>query len=83
MDETTVSREDLRAQGFVEIQNTLDVLTESLAQALESVGEKELVDFIPWRGDLPSSTPPEGIVSVKKHLVQILLEDFGQKHFLV
>jgi len=61
MDETTVSREDLRAQGFVEIQNTLDVLTESLAQALESVGEKELVDFIPWRGDLPSSTPPEGI----------------------
>ena len=34
---------------------------ESLAEALESIGEKELISFIPWRGDLPTSTPPEGI----------------------
>lgn len=59
--DTTVTREDLRTLGFEEIQNTLDMLTESLAEALESVGEKELISFIPWRGKLPTSTPPEGI----------------------
>ena len=59
--ETTDTREDLRNLGFEQIQSTLDMLTESLAEALESIGEKELISFIPWRGELPTSTPPEGI----------------------
>ncbi len=50
--ETTVTREDLRNLGFEQIQSTLDMLTESLAEALESIGEKELISFIPWRGEL-------------------------------
>lgn len=59
--DTTISREDLRKLGFEQIQETLDILTDSLANALESIGEKELISFIPWRGELPESAPPEGI----------------------
>lgn len=57
----TLTKEDMRQQGFEQIQSTLNMLTEALAEALESIGEKELISFIPWRGELPSSTPPEGI----------------------
>ncbi len=57
----TLTKEDLRKQGFEQIQSTLNMLTGALAEALESIGEKELISFIPWRGELPTSTPPEGI----------------------
>lgn len=59
--QSKTTREDLRKLGFEQIQNTLNMLTEALADALESIGEEELISFIPWRGDLPTSTPPEGI----------------------
>ncbi len=59
--EVNVTREDLRKQGFEQIENTLNTLTQALAEALESIGEKELISFIPWRGELPTSSPPEGI----------------------
>jgi len=43
------------------IEHNLSFLTDCLADALESIGEKELLQFLPWRGDVPESAPPEGI----------------------
>lgn len=54
-------RDDLRLQGFDQIDSTLSLLTDSLAEALESLGENELIPFIPYRGNTPTTEPPEGI----------------------
>jgi phosphoenolpyruvate carboxylase len=59
--ETTQTKEELRTQGFALIQDTLHMLTDSLAEALESVGETDLISFIPWRGELSSTYPPKRI----------------------
>ncbi|MFC4993250.1 phosphoenolpyruvate carboxylase [Rubritalea tangerina] len=54
-------RENLRSEGFELIDNTLTLLVDSLAEALTSLGEDDLLPFIPWRGETPKSDPPEGI----------------------
>jgi phosphoenolpyruvate carboxylase len=55
-------RENLRSEGFELIDNTLTLLVDSLADALTSLGEDDLLPFIPWRGgETPTSAPPEGI----------------------
>jgi len=53
-------RENLRQEGFTLIDNTLTFLVDSLSDALTSLGEDELIPFLPWRNETPESTPPEG-----------------------
>ncbi|MEO1856971.1 MAG: phosphoenolpyruvate carboxylase [Rubritalea sp.] len=54
-------RENLRSEGFELIDSTLSLLVDSLADALTSLGEDDLLPFLPWRGETPKSDPPEGI----------------------
>lgn len=54
-------RENLRNEGFELIDNTLSLLVDNLADALTSLGEDDLIPFLPWRGETPKSDPPEGI----------------------
>ena len=54
-------RETLRTEGFELIDSTLSLLVDSLSDALTSLGENELLPFLPWRGETPKSDPPEGI----------------------
>lgn len=37
------------------------MIIESLAEALTSMGEDDLIPFLPWKGELPTSAPPEGL----------------------
>lgn len=53
-------RENLRNEGFALIDDTLNFLIDSLSDALTSLGEDELIPFLPWRNETPNSTPPEG-----------------------
>lgn len=55
------TRKKLRLEGFALLDNTLEELLESLADALESLGEKDLIPFMPWAEDTPTTKPPEGI----------------------
>ena len=59
--DTTAIRENLRIEGFELIDDTLNFLIDSLSDALASLGEDELIPFLPWRNETPESTPPEGI----------------------
>ncbi len=53
-------RENLRQEGFALIDDTLTFLIDSLSDSLTSLGEDELIPFLPWRNVTPDSTPPEG-----------------------
>lgn len=53
-------RENLRQEGFALIDEKLTFLIDSLSDALTSLGEDELIPFLPWRNCTPESTPPEG-----------------------
>ena len=57
---TKLIRESLRNEGFDLIDDTLNFLIDSLSDALTSLGEDELIPFLPWRNETPNSTPPEG-----------------------
>ena len=57
---TTPTREQLRSEGFELIDEKLSYLTDCLAEALESLGETELIPYLPWSGSVPEDTPPEG-----------------------
>ena len=54
------------------IDTTLDLLMDSLADALTNLGETELVAFMPWRGDVPEAAPPEGIQQLYSICFQLL-----------
>ncbi len=58
--DTNPIRENLRKEGFALIDETLTFLIDSLSDALTSLGEDELIPFLPWRNSTPESTPPEG-----------------------
>lgn len=53
-------RENLRQEGFTLIDETLTFLIDSLSDSLTSLGEDELIPFLPWRNNTPESTPPDG-----------------------
>ncbi len=53
-------RENLRLEGFALIDETLTFLIDSLSDALTSLGEDELIPFLPWRNVTPDNAPPEG-----------------------
>jgi len=58
--DTNPIRESLRKEGFALIDDTLTFLIDSLSDALTSLGEDELIPFLPWRNATPESAPPEG-----------------------
>ena len=57
-----IARQRLRLEGFELIDETLSFLIECLGDALEQLGEKELLPYLPWSGHpTPTDAPPEGI----------------------
>ena len=54
-------RENLRSEGFELIDSTLSLLVDSLSEALTSLGEDDLIPFLPWRGETPGGEAPEGV----------------------
>ncbi len=56
-----IVRQGFEQEGFELIDSTLSLLVDSLADALTSLGEDDLLPFLPWRGETPKSDPPEGI----------------------
>ncbi|MEP4076644.1 phosphoenolpyruvate carboxylase [Haloferula sp.] len=57
---STSTRDQLRIEGFELIDEKLTYLTSCLAEALESLGETELLPYLPWSGEVPEDNPPEG-----------------------
>ncbi len=60
MTESSPTREQLRREGFEQIDETLATLIESLGEALHSLGEDDLIPYLPWSGTVPEDHPPEG-----------------------
>ena len=60
MSPSTTTREELRLQGFDLIDETLSYLISCLSDALESLGEEELIPYLPWTGSVPEGQLPEG-----------------------
>ncbi len=58
--EINLDRKNLRLEGFTLIDETLTFLIDSLSDALTSLGEDELIPFLPWRDVTPESSAPEG-----------------------
>ena len=54
------TREQLRTEGFELIDEKISYLTGCLAEALESLGETDLIPYLPWSGEVPEDNPPEG-----------------------
>lgn len=56
------TREKLRLEGFELIDERLDLMIGCLKEALESVGESDLVAHMPWTGsEPPAGRIPEGL----------------------
>ena len=51
----TSTREQLRIEGFDLIDERLSYLLGCLEDALASVGETELLPFMPWSGKAPAT----------------------------
>ncbi|MEM1083178.1 MAG: phosphoenolpyruvate carboxylase [Verrucomicrobiota bacterium] len=60
MSESTTTRDQLRLEGFQLIDDKLSYLIDCLGEALESLGETELLPYLPWSGEVPEDHPPEG-----------------------
>ena len=60
MTESHPTREQLRREGFEQIDETLTTLIDCLAEALKSLGEDDLLPYLPWSGAVPEGIPPEG-----------------------
>lgn len=57
-----IARQRLRLEGFELIDDTLSFLISCLGEALEQLGEQELLPYLPWSGQpAPQSAAPEGI----------------------
>jgi phosphoenolpyruvate carboxylase len=57
-----IARQRLRLEGFELIDETLGFLIGCLGDALEQLGEKELLPYLPWCDQAaPGGEPPEGI----------------------
>jgi phosphoenolpyruvate carboxylase len=57
---TAPTREQLRLEGFELIDDTLAFLIACLGDALKSLGENDLIPYLPWSGEVPEEAPPEG-----------------------
>ena len=76
---TNPTREQLRTEGFELIDEKLAYLTDCLAEALKSLGETELIPYLPWSGEVPEGNPPEGTQQLYSIGFQLLnmVEDLG------
>ena len=66
------TRDRLRLEGFELIDSTLEFLSDCLADALDDMGETELIPFIPWHGKKLQDVPPEGIQNLYSISFQLL-----------
>ncbi len=57
---TTPTRDQLRLEGFELIDESLDFLIGCLGDALRSLGETDLLPYLPWSGETPDAEAPEG-----------------------
>ncbi|MBB5353299.1 phosphoenolpyruvate carboxylase [Haloferula luteola] len=60
MTESSSTRDQLRREGFEQIDETLATLIDCLGEALKSLGEDALLPYLPWSGTVPEDHPPEG-----------------------
>ena len=60
MTDSQPTREQLRLEGFDLIDDTLSFLVGCLGDALKSLGEDELIPYLPWSGNVPDQDPPDG-----------------------
>ncbi|MGE9269814.1 MAG: phosphoenolpyruvate carboxylase, partial [Verrucomicrobiales bacterium] len=60
MTPSPTTREELRLQGFDLIDENLSFLISCLSDALQSLGETELIPFLPWTGKVPEGDLPDG-----------------------
>ena len=60
MTSSNTTRDELRVQGFDLIDETLSYLISCLSDALKSLGEDELIPYIPWSGQVPEGELPKG-----------------------
>jgi len=60
MTSASTTREELRLQGFDLIDENLSFLISCLSDALQSLGETELIPYLPWTGKVPDGELPEG-----------------------
>ena len=60
MSSSNTTRDELRIQGFDLIDETLSYLISCLSDALKSLGEDELIPYIPWSGKVPEGDLPKG-----------------------
>lgn len=60
MSDSPPTREQLRLEGFELIDENLSLLIGCLGDALEALGEDELLPFLPWSGEVPNGAIPEG-----------------------
>ncbi|HCQ31850.1 MAG TPA: phosphoenolpyruvate carboxylase, partial [Verrucomicrobiales bacterium] len=60
MTSSSITREELRIQGFDLIDETLSSLISCLSDALKSLGEDELIPYLPWSGSVPEGELPKG-----------------------
>lgn len=62
MSKEPIARQRLRLEGFELIDETLTFLNSCLGDALEELGEHELLPYLPWSKNAPPQQhPPEGI----------------------
>jgi phosphoenolpyruvate carboxylase len=69
----TPTREQLRLEGFGLIDERLEFLIGCLRDALQSSGEHELIDYLPWSGNEPAGTAaPEALPQLYSMGFQLL-----------
>jgi phosphoenolpyruvate carboxylase len=69
----TMTRQQLRLEGFDLIDSTLGYLMGCLGDALASTGEKELLPYLPWSGnEPPAGAAPEGLPQLYSMGFQLL-----------
>jgi len=60
MSDSPSTRTQLRLEGFELIDENLEFLLGCLGDALRSLGEEDLLRYMPWSGEIPRDQPPEG-----------------------
>lgn len=77
---------DLKPEWSEKVEKDVDFLTQCFAEVLEELGEKRLVDFLPWRAAKAPRRPAPGtdieqvnrqlqVISIAYHLLNIVEEN--------
>ncbi len=58
---TEAKRTQILEAGLQQIDESQQLMVSCLGDALDSLGKKDLMRFLPWVGEVPNEMPPEGI----------------------